>query len=249
MDNRIFVITGASSGIGAATAIKLAGRCRGMVLHARKSAGALQAVADMVAAAGTETVMHLGDLSDRSLASGLVDCARERFGRLDGVVANAGFPILKSMDEGGWDDLEHAFHGNVFSFFSIVKEAAALLAQSDAGRVVAVGSFTSHVFRTDIRSFPLSASSKGALETAVKSLALHLASKSVTVNCVVPGLIEKGAGTEDSLPRDELEASCLKVPLGRIGRPDDVAAAIDFLLSIDAGYITGQSLHVNGGLV
>ena len=112
-----------------------------------------------------------------------------------------------------------------------------------------MGSFTSHVFRTDIYQFPLSAASKGALEVAVRSLAIVLAPARVTVNCVVPGYIEKEAGTKDGMSDAELERSLSRIPLGRIGRPAEVAATIEFLLSEEAGYITGQSLHVNGGLM
>jgi len=97
-----------------------------------------------------------------------------------------------------------------------------------------VGSFTSHVFHTDIRQFPMSAASKGAVETAVRSLAMHLAEARVTVNCVVPGFIRKPTGAEDSVSGEELDTNLAKVPLGHAGHPDDVAAAIKFLLSVDA---------------
>jgi 3-oxoacyl-[acyl-carrier protein] reductase len=248
MEKPVAIITGASSGIGAATALRLARSHRGLVLHARKSAESLERVADLVRAEGCEATTFLGDLTDEALGDGLVNAAQASFGRLDHVVANAGFPILKSFDEGTAADLEYAFRGNVFSFFAIARAAAPHLARSACGRLVAIGSFTSHTFRTDIRQFPMSASSKGALETAVRSLAIHLAGQGVTVNCVVPGFIEKERGTEDSVPEAELESYRARIPLGRPGAPDDVAAVVHFLLSADAGYITGQSLHVNGGL-
>jgi NAD(P)-dependent dehydrogenase (short-subunit alcohol dehydrogenase family) len=95
----------------------------------------------------------------------------------------------------------------------------------------------------------MSASSKGALEVAVRSLAIDLAPRGITVNCVVPGLIAKDEGTADALPETELRSCIGQIPLGRVGRPDDVAGAIQFFLSPEASYITGQLLHVNGGLV
>lgn len=248
MEKRVAIITGASSGIGASTALRLAAHFGGLVLHARKSVAALEHVAQAARAKGAAVVTVLGDLTDDALGARLADAASDSFGRLDGVVANAGFPVLKSFDEGHAADLEHAFKGNAFSFFAIARATAQLLGSSPAGRIVAVGSFTSHVFRTDIRQFPMSAASKGALETAVKSLAMHLAGLGVTVNCVVPGFIQKEAHTEDSVSDAELAESRSRIPLGRIGRPEDVAAAIEFLLSTDAGYITGQSLHISGGL-
>ena len=249
MDNYIGLITGASSGIGAALALRLAGQCQGLVLHARSSGEHLEEVARRVRAAGTTVVTQLGDLSDEAVAKELVALARSTFGRLDALVANAGFPVLKSFDEGGLSDIDYAFRGNVYSFFTLVREARPLLEAAEHGRVVALGSFTSHVFRTDMHQLPLSAAAKGALEVAVRSLAGLLAPAGVTVNCVVPGWIEKDAGTRDGVSQAALEENRARIPLGRIGLPSEVAATIAFLLSQDAGYITGQSIHVNGGLV
>jgi len=249
MTKLIAVITGASSGIGAALARRLAAQCDGLVLHARKSVRELEAVANEVRARGATVTTVMSDLADPEIGARLATAARDSFGRLDWVVANAGFPILKSFDEGSDEDVERAFRGNAMSFFNIARAAAPLLEASAAGRIVAIGSFTSRLFRTDIRNFPMSAASKGALETAVKSLALHFAPKAITVNCVIPGLIRKPTGAEDSVSDEELAESARRIPLGHAGRPEDVAAAVAFLLSQEAGYITGQSLHVNGGLV
>ena len=248
MKDRVAIITGASSGIGAATAEKLSHDYRGLILHARKSVEELEAIASAVRRNDCEVVTILCDLTDENIGERLSEAARARFGQLDAVIANAGFPVLKSFDEGSFADIDRAFRGNAFSFFSLVKATSDMLSESHAGRIVAVGSFTAHVFRTDMRQFPLSAASKGALETAVRSLAMHLAPKDITVNCVVPGYIRKDVGTEDAVPDAELASNKARIPLGRIGQPNEVAAAIRFLASPEAGYITGQSLHVNGGL-
>lgn len=248
MDQRIVLITGASSGIGAALAKRLAGKVAGLVLHARRSVDELEKIASQIKASGTAVETVLCDLGERGASSQIIEAAEKRFGRLDGIAANAGFPVFKSLEEGTLDDIENAFRGNLFSFFELARASKTLLKQSPAGRIVATGSFTAHVFRTDLRQFPISAASKGGLETAVRSIAAIMSADGITVNCVVPGFIEKDNNTS-SMSAQEREAAAARIPLSRYGRTDEVAAAIEFLLSADASYITGQSIHVNGGLI
>ncbi len=245
----VVLITGASSGIGAALARRLAAPGVSLLLHARQSRDALEDVAGEARAKGARTATALGELAEGEVAGHLVDAARDAFGRLDHLVANAGFPIFKSLEEMGEADVDYAFRGNVMSFLALAQAARPLLVESPCGRIVAVGSFTAHLFRTDLPQFPASAASKGALVTAVRSLALALAAHKVTVNCVVPGLIAKDSATSDNLSEAKLAEAVQRVPLARLGQPDDVAAVIAFLLSEEAGYVTGQAIHVNGGLV
>jgi NAD(P)-dependent dehydrogenase (short-subunit alcohol dehydrogenase family) len=106
-----------------------------------------------------------------------------------------------------------------------------------------------HSFRTDGPVFLASAAAKGGLETMVRALAVELAPERITVNCVVPGLIEKDAGTQSSMTPEQWRVALARIPLGRLGKPAEIAAATAFLVSEEAGYVTGQSLHVNGGLV
>ncbi len=204
--------------------------------------------AQIVAAGGRASVI-LGDLSAQGVAEQIIQHAVRQFGQLDWLVANAGFPVLQSLDDGGREDMEYAFRGNLFSFFDLVQAARPHLVKSDQPRIVALGSFTANLFRTDMRSFPISSASKGGLETMVRGLALELSGDGITVNCIIPGYIKKDAGTRDAVPLEEFEEIIRRIPLGRVGMPDEVAAAIEFLLSADAAYITGQMLHVNGGLV
>jgi 3-oxoacyl-[acyl-carrier protein] reductase len=246
------LVTGSSSGIGAAVCRRLAqGNTAntGIVVHARRNLAGAESVAAELETAGAQAEVVLGDIANPGEAERLVDATVSRFGRLDALVANAGFPIAKSLDEGTRDDLDYAFRGNLFSFYELVRASRKYLTAADRGRVVAVGSFTAHLFRTDMRSFPMSSASKGALETMARGLAAELAPQNITVNCVVPGYIEKDPGTRTALSKDELKAVADRIPLGRIGRADEVAATIEFLLSPGAAYITGQAIHVNGGLI
>ena len=249
MTQRTIVITGASSGIGAALARQVAGPGTCLMLHARKSRSALEDVKKEAEAKGAKAEIVLGDLAEPDVSERVISECVGAFGGLDVLVANAGFPLLKSFSDGDAADIEYAFRGNLFSFFALARAARSHIRKSTNGRIVAVGSFTAHVFRTDMPQFPMSAASKGALETAVRSLALEFGADDVTVNCVVPGYIEKDKGTGDGLAPEKLAELRALIPMKRIGRPDDVASMIRFLVSAEASYVTGQSLHVNGGLV
>ncbi|MFY7959019.1 MAG: SDR family oxidoreductase, partial [Elsteraceae bacterium] len=122
------------------------------------------------------------------------------------------------------------------------------LKQARDGRVVAISSFVAHVFRPDVTLFPVSAAAKAGLEAMVRSLAVTLAPQGVTVNCVSPGFTRKDSTGHSALSSDQWRAVTERIPLGRLAEPDDIAAAVAYLTGKEAGYVTGQTLHVNGGL-
>jgi NAD(P)-dependent dehydrogenase (short-subunit alcohol dehydrogenase family) len=220
-----------------------------LLVHTRKNHAGAEAVAAAARAAGAAAEVALGDLADPLAAGALVDRAVARFGGLDVLVSNAGFadrtPLAELTDAAMSASVE-AIQG---AFFRLARAAIPHLCRGRDARVVAVSSFVAHVFRPDVAVFPASAAAKAGLEALVRSLAIELAPGGVTVNAVVPGFIRKDAGAHRAIDPAVLAGQVARIPLGRVGLPEDVAAAAAFLASPAAGYITGQALRVDGGLV
>jgi 3-oxoacyl-[acyl-carrier protein] reductase len=248
-ERRVVMVTGAASGIGAAVSRRMAGPGIALLVHTRRNEQAAAAVAEQARAAGAEARVLLGDLSDPACPAALVEEAVARFGRLDVLVSNAGFADRTKLTALTDADFARSQDTILWGFLRLARAAAPHLRQATDARIVAVSSFVAHSFRTDVTTFPASAAAKAGMEALVRALAIELAPDRVTVNAVVPGFIRKDAGTHKAMEPGALARQMQSVPLGRQGLPDEVAAAIAFLASPDAGYITGQALHVNGGLV
>lgn len=252
MADRVLLITGASSGIGAAVARHMARPGLGLLLHARGGIGgekreALRAVAAEVEAAGAETEIVFCDLAEGG-AGKLVDAAAARFARLDQIVSNAGFALSTPVGALGRADFDRSFEVVAGAFVDLLNSALPHLEASDCGRVVAVSSFVAH-HAPGGRIFPATAAAKGALEALARSFAAQMASKGVTVNCVAPGFTRKEQSGHSALPDKAWAAAAEMTPDGRLAEPSDIAAAIAFFLSDEAAHITGQTLHVDGGLM
>lgn len=245
---RAVLITGAATGIGAATARRLAAPGVALLLHTRRNTAGLDAVASDVRARGATAALHLGDLADPAVPAALVSAAVSRFGRLDAVIANAGFADRTAATA----LTDEAFAGStepmVAGFLRLARAAAAHLREGEDPRIIAVSSFVAHAYRPGFPVFPASAAAKAGLEALVKALALELA-PAVTVNAVAPGFVRKDASVRVAPSLAGMADRAQWVPLGRIAEPADIAAAIAFLAGPDAAYITGQVLHVDGGLV
>ncbi len=246
--SHVALVTGAGSGIGAAVCRALAGPGVAIAVHTRRNRARADAVGAAVLTAGAQTMTLLGDLADPPTAAALVEATVARFGRLDVLVSNAGFadrtPIAGLTDQAMSVSVE-AIQG---AFFRLTRAAIPHLRASPAGRVIAVSSFVAHVFRPGTAVFPASAAAKAGLEALVKALAIELAASGVTVNAVVPGFIRKDPGAHAAVDPSRLAQQLAAVPLGRVGLPEEVAAAVRFLASPAAAYITGTMLRVDGGL-
>lgn len=243
LTGRVAVVTGASRNIGRAIALRLAEAGAEVALVGRDEA-ALGEVAEAVRALGRGALPFRCSVEDAEQASQTVEKIIERFGALDILVNNAGVTrdkLLLRMDESDWSEVLAV---NLTGAFHFAKGAARQMVRQKRGRIVNITSVIGQIGNAGQANY---AASKGGLIAFTKSLAKELAPRGITVNAIAPGFIET-AMTQVLTPavRDKLLGD---IPLGRFGTPEDVADTALFLVSDRAGYITGQVLNVDGGMV
>jgi len=245
---RVVLVTGAASGIGAAIARRLSGPGTALMLHTRQNEAGLAAVAQAARAAGSEVSTELGDLSDTGVGAAMVTAAVEAFGRIDQIVSNAGYADKRRVGEFDLADFAAAHAAITQAFLEMADAALPHLKASEWGRVVAISSFVAHTFGANDVIFPATAAAKGGLEALAKALAYQVAADGVTVNCVAPGYTQKDPGAHQGVTGDGWRWAAELAPMKTLVAPDDVAAAVKFLLSREAARMTGQVLHVDAGL-
>ncbi|MBO9367662.1 MAG: 3-oxoacyl-[acyl-carrier-protein] reductase [Chloroflexi bacterium] len=243
LNGKVAVVTGASRGIGRAIALELAARGARVVVNYHRSEQAAQEVVSQIQANGGEAVAFQADVSDFQQAQALIKFALETFGDLHILVNNAGITrdtLLMTMSEEDWDEV---IRTNLKSTFNCSKAAIRHMIRKRYGRIINIASVAGQMGNAGQTNY--SASKAGQIGFT-KALAREVASRNITVNAIAPGFVD----TEilNTMPRETLEAALKLVPLGRMGRPEEIAFAVAFLASDQAAYITGQVLGVDGGM-
>lgn len=246
LKGKVAIVTGSTRGIGKGIAHRFARDGSKVVINGVTNKEKGEAVAKEIKEAGGEATVVMADVSQREEAALLAAGAIKAFGQIDILVSNAGIVIDKPFVESQDEDWDRAININLRGFFNVSRAVLPHMIERQYGRIIATGSIITEMADFGKNKYSVCTASKGGIVMMLRPMAAELAAQGITVNAVSPGYI----ATEmfDEIDAQGLEEALNMIPMRRYGKPEDIAAAMAFLASDDAAYITGQVLRVNGGM-
>ncbi len=244
LDGKVALVTGGSRGIGRAIAVALAREGAKVAINFAGNEKAAEETKALVEQAGSEAILLKADVSDKDADAALIDTVIKTYGKIDILVNNAGITRDSLMLRMKEDDFDAVIDTNLRSVFYLTKAAARSMMKKRTGRIINMSSVVGLTGNAGQVNY---AAAKAGVLGITKSAAKELASRGITVNAVAPGFIE--TDMTDVLSDTVKESLLHEIPLKRMGEPKDVANAVLFLASDQSAYITGQVIHVDGGLV
>lgn len=242
LNGKVVLVTGASRGIGAAVAKRFGAAGAKVAVVYRSGADAANAVVKDIAAMGTEALAVAGDIAKTEDAKAIVARTVERFGSIDVLVNCAGVAEYRPFEKTDFDLFRATFDTNVFGTIAMIQAALPHM-PAPGGRII---NFSSALATRPIPTASIYSASKGAISSLSHALAKEFGPRGITVNTIAPGVIETEMTTK--ILKERGEGIKAMTPLGRIGQPEDVAGVAVFLASPDAGWLTGRSFIVDGGV-
>lgn len=244
LEGKVAVVTGASRGIGRAIALKLAEEGAKVVVNYSGSQAKAEEVVAMIQENGGEAIAVQASVSQTEEVTALMDAAVKTYGSLDILVNNAGITrdnLIMRMKEDEWDDV---LNTNLKGVFLCTKAVTRQMMKQRAGRIINISSIVGVAGNAGQANY---VAAKAGVIGLTKTTAKELASRNILVNAIAPGFIE--TEMTEQLPADIKQGMLTQIPLAKLGQPEDIAKAVAFLASEDANYMTGQTLHIDGGMV